>query len=71
MIKNNGATPKTLDEAIMLGICVGPLGDTKNLLYMYIKDFLAQRFQVAMLYAEGDELQRLKDLFETIIRRDK
>lgn len=71
MSSTNDGTPRTLDEAIMKGICVGPLGDTKNLLYLHIKDFIAQRFQVLFLAAEGDELKRLEDLFQTIIRRDK
>lgn len=62
-------TPKTLHEAIVQGACIGRMRDIQQSLYFSIRDFLAQRFNTAMLSAPTTaEEGRLKELFEEIIR---
>lgn len=67
---SDGGTPKTLDEAIKFALCVGPLSSVVDRSYFHIKDFLAQRFGVAML-AENDPrvVELLETLFNEIVRR--
>lgn len=69
---NPDGTPKNLDEAIMAALMVGPLSQIKERSYHVLKDFLSQRFGVAMLMATNSETETaLKVLFEEITRRDK
>lgn len=61
-------TPKTLDEAIALALMVGPLSEIRERAYLVLKDYLSQKFGVAMLmHTECDTV--LKNLFEDITRR--
>lgn len=71
MNTQTGGTPKTLDEAIKFSLCVGPLNEITERAYLVLKDFLSQRFGVAMLMATNQETETaLKVLFEEITRRD-
>lgn len=64
-------TPKTLDEAIMRALMVGPLSQIKERSYLVLKDYLAQKFGVALLLATTPEIESvLQVLFEEITRRD-
>lgn len=67
-MSNTKGTPKTLDEAIENAICIGPLSELQERMYHHVRDFLAQKFGIAML--DQDELQ-LEILFEAITRREK
>ena len=72
MTIENSGTPKTLDEAIKFALCVGPLSEITERSYLILKDFLSQRFGVAMLLANDPKVEEaLKILFEEITRRDK
>lgn len=65
-------TPKTLDEAIKFSLCVGPLSEITERTYLILKDFLSQRFGVAMLLSTNTETETaLKVLFEEIVRREE
>lgn len=65
-------TPKTLDEAIIRAVMVaGPIGETTHIIHMYVKDFLAQKFNVAYFEADGIELDRLEKLFKLCTDRAK
>lgn len=70
---NGLGTPKDLDEAIKQALCVGPLSEITERTYLILKDFLSQRFGVAMLVAADDErlVAVLQELFNEITRRDK
>lgn len=62
-------TPKTLDHAVYVALCVGPLSEIRERAYRVFKDFLAQRFGAAMLkHPECDKI--LKELFEKIVKRE-
>lgn len=52
-------TPKTLDEAIHNGLCVGPLSEVVDRTKHCVRDYLAQRFGVAMLKAHTPEQEAL------------
>ena len=67
---DNQGTPKTLDEAIKFALCVGPLSDVVDRSYFQIKDFLSQRFGVAMLLADEPTAKALQILFDEIVRRE-
>jgi hypothetical protein len=54
-------TPKTIIEAINVGLTDGKLKE-------HVKDFLAQKFGVAMLLATPDEADRLRTLFQEIMK---
>lgn len=64
-------TPKTLDQAIELALCVGPMTEVKERMYVIIKDFLANKFQVSVLMAMNNDVleDQLKDLFEQLTKR--
>lgn len=64
-------TPKTLDQAIELALCVGPMTEVKERMYVIIKDFLANKFQVSVLMAVNNDVleDQLKDLFEQLTKR--
>lgn len=70
MADSNMPTPKTLDEAILQALMVGPLNQIRERAYLVMKDFLAQRFGVAMLKeADPRVVSLLEDLFEEIVKR--
>lgn len=69
--QDRSATPAILDEAIRNALCVGPLSEVQSRLYSHIRDFMAQKFGVFYLHAEGFELKRLEELFKILVRRDK
>ncbi len=66
-------TPKTLDEAIINALCVGPLSEVRDRMYHHVKDFMAQKFGVAMLSPEvtsSPEVEKLiQSLFEALTKR--
>lgn len=57
--KTNGGTPKNLDQAIYGGLCVGPLCDVVDRTKAHVRDYLAQKFGVAMLKAHTPEQEAL------------
>lgn len=59
-------TPKTLQEAIDNGIMFGPLSGIRQNTFETVKDFLAQKFNVAMLKAGAPEDEALRQLFKAI-----
>lgn len=59
--------PKTLDETILISICMGPIGKTQERLYQNIRSFLAERFGAAML----DDTITLETLFNEIVKREE
>lgn len=65
------STPTILDDAIRNALCVGPLSEVQDRIYLHVRDFLAQRFGAYFLHAEGWELQRLEELFKLIVKREK
>lgn len=67
----NLPTPKTLDEAIVQALCIGPLDRVTERTYLVIRDFLAQKFTVACAKATPEESAKLKELFENIVRQDE
>jgi hypothetical protein len=66
---NRIGTPQTLDGAIANAICIGPITRVPEQLYIHIKDFLSQKFCIAMLTADEEEAKMLQNLFDEIIRR--
>ncbi len=67
MTNDDKGTPKTLEEAIHNGLCVGPLSDVVDRTKQCIRDYLAQRFQAAMLKAHTPEQEALlEDLWLAI-----
>ena len=63
-------TPKTLDEALTIAICQARGPDMLGQFKMIIKDFLAQKFNVAMLQ-NPDVEQMLKELFKECVSESK
>lgn len=59
----NLGTPKTLQEAIDQALCIGPLSEVRERTFFAVKDFLAQKFGVAMLKAGAMEDEALRQLF--------
>lgn len=68
---DNQGTPKTLDEALSVVITYSNGANLRELPHAVIKDFLAQKFGVAMLRAsETPGLEKaLEELFNEIVRR--
>src|ERR1700748_3779919 len=62
-------TPKTLNEAIELGL-QGPAYEIVDNMYDVIKDYIANKMQVPMLTATPKEQQMLSDLFELLTKRE-
>lgn len=64
-------TPKTLDEALMLAICIGAMSEVKERSYHVFKDFMAQKFGTAYLEAGDDKkcIKILEDLFKQLTAR--
>ena len=64
----NKGTPKTMEEAITNAICIGPVRETPQRLRSHIRDFLSQKFGVALLNAsESPEAEKiLNDLWTQI-----
>lgn len=44
-------TPKSLDEAIIAAMCVGPASEGKDRIKAAVRDFLAQKFTTALMSA--------------------
>lgn len=63
-------TPKTLQEAIDRALMIGPLSGVQERTFHAVKDFLAQKFGVAMLQNEKSQ-DALKELFEIITKSGK
>jgi hypothetical protein len=51
----NGKHPRTFKDVITFSLCVGPLMGAEKRMYDNVKDFMSQKFQVAML--ERPELE--------------
>ena len=65
---DTSGTPKSLEEAIAFGLCVGPLKSIDERLFAQIKDFLAQRFCTVILqYPEHEDM--LMELYQQIIQK--
>ncbi len=67
-------TPRTLDEAILNAITIGPLSETAERTYHIMRDFISQKFGVAYLSPEclDPKIEALlKSLFEGLTRREK
>lgn len=60
-------TPKTLEEAIFHILVSGPVSKIQEKGPAVIRDFLAQKFNVAM-FQNPDKADMLKALFEEIVR---
>lgn len=57
-------TPLTMKEAIAQALCIGPMSGVQERVELAVRDFLAQRFGVAMLRATTPaEQELLKDLW--------
>lgn len=69
----SGETPNTLIDLIRFSICKAPLNSFKGKIEFYfrdqIKDFLANRFQIAIANYP-DQTTMLKDLFDDIVTGD-
>lgn len=64
---NKPGTPKTLNEALKIGICLARGPQVANILAAHVRDFLAQRFNVAMLKAKNPEVEKaIEELWKTI-----
>ncbi len=65
-------TPKSLQEAIDRALMIGPLSEVRERTFNQIKDFLAQRFAVAIMNASKDPIREetLMALFKTITKEE-
>ena len=60
-------TPKTLQEAIDRGLMLGPLCHVRERTFEAVREFLANKFQTAMLRSSGAlEDEGLRQLFTSI-----
>jgi hypothetical protein len=59
------SSPKTLDQAIIQALCVGPLSEVKTRMKQSIREYLILKFQQAMFEHPLCE-QVLQQLFESI-----
>jgi hypothetical protein len=67
---NKFVTPIYIDDAIKNAICIGQMNEVTEKLYNDIRNFLAQKFCVAMLETKGEtEALLLQNLFDEITRR--
>lgn len=64
-------TPKDLDEAVLHAICIGPINQVRERSYVVLKDYMAQKFAVAYMKADGnpEALKILEDLYAKLIKR--
>lgn len=61
-------TPKTLYEAVSHALCIGPLDKMHERTRQVMRDYLSQKFGVAILAAGDDEeADRLEKLFKSIV----
>lgn len=67
---NNDGTPKSLDQTIEFTLCFpGTMAEVKSRMHANLRDFLAQRFNVAMLQAKSPEQEKsFEDLFKEIVK---
>lgn len=61
-------TPKNLDEAIHQALCTVPLSKVQEMGYQVLRDYIAQKVQVAML-KRPEMTEEFKELFEDLVRR--
>lgn len=65
-IRSEG-TPLSMQEAITRALCIGPMSGIQERVELAMRDYLAQRFGVAMLRAVSpSEQQLLNDLWNSI-----
>lgn len=64
-------TPKSLDEAVMHALCIGPLSEVQERTYHVMRDFLSQKFSIAYLKLEAnpEALQIVEQLFAACTER--
>lgn len=64
-------TPKTLDEAILNAVIIGPMNQIQHRAYHVMRDFLAQKFGAAYLKLshDPDALSVVEELFEELTKR--
>lgn len=63
-------TPETLQEAIDRGIMLGPLCHIRERTFEAVREFLANKFQAAMLRSSGAmEDEGLRQLFKSITKQ--
>lgn len=57
-------TPKSLLQAILNGMCIGPIKEAPNTIKIHVRDFLAQKFSATCLLAKTPyELKMIQDLW--------
>lgn len=67
MIEGKG-TPKTLRQAVEETMTMGPAKEIPDRMQENVRDYLAQRFNVAMFQALNEgEADRLMKLFKSIV----
>lgn len=65
-------TPSTLDDAVTQALCVGPVSEIRDRSYCVLRDFMAQKFSVAMLKSDDEGTTKiLEDLFRELTKREK
>lgn len=70
-MREPGSTPKTLDEAID-DVMMVPLNKLRNQAHAVLKDFIAQKVQIASIRMEkGDPQQVLTELFKDLTKREE
>ncbi len=78
--KYEAGSLKTLDSAIKNAICIGPLNEVKERSYIVIKDFMANKFQLAIFrmgqWRDGSSTRHspeeiLTELYESLTKRDQ
>lgn len=63
----NKGTPKTLDQAIVEAMCIGPASEGKDRIKDAVRDFMAQKFTKAIFDSMSDEERdNLKKLWSEI-----
>lgn len=65
----NSGTPKDLDQTLAIILALPENPAKGHLAYLVMRDFLAQRFGVAYLEADGRELESLMRVFDAITKR--
>lgn len=60
--------PKSLQEAIHISICIGPVSKLSDRLKFHLRTMMALKFQTAICECKDpDEETRLLELFESIM----
>lgn len=79
MADNNQPTPKTLQEAVRVALCCGPLSEVEDRILMAVQDFIAQKVttQKFKAYKNGDKSlgdvidSHLTELWNEIIKKEE